>query len=240
MALHGRKRHVKRLAAGKHLAISRKAHRYLKKTFAGGHRMSEAMPLLILVRDVLGLAQSKREAKAVLSAGDVLVDGVPRKREGFPVGLMDIVTIPKLKANYRVLITGEKLLPIALDAGASGVKLCKIVGKELVSGGRIQLAFHDGRTALIEREEDRFSLGDTIKLEVPEQKIGGFLKLEKGARCYVHKGRHAGAIGELDTVLQRPGSASTEVRLKVSGADVVTRKDYVFVVDNSFSIEPSK
>ncbi len=237
MASHGRKRHVKRLAAPKYLRLARKMHKYLKKTGAGGHGLAQAAPLLVLVRDLLGLASSKREAKAILSAGDVLVDGVPRKEEGFPVGLMDVVSIPKLKKNYRMLVSGDKLLLQQVSEKDALPKLCKVVGKKLVAGNRIQLAFHDGRTHLIEREEDRFSLGDTVKLALPQQKLEGFLKCEKGARCYVYKGRHAGAIGVLKEVLERPGSAETEVRLDTAGGEIITHRDYVFVVDDSFEIK---
>ena len=226
------------MASGKLLPILRKSHKFLKKSSAGRHKSAESMPLLALLRDVLAVAASKREAKTILTAGDVLVDGVIRRDEGFPVGLMDIVALPKLGLNFRIAITGGKLSLQPISAAEAGVKLCKVVGKKLVSGGRIQLSFHDGRSHLTEKEEDRFSLGDTVKLGLPKQSIKGFLKLEKGAKCYVHAGKHAGETAVLDKILERAGSTSNEVRLKsADGREIVTRKDYVLVVDDSFTLK---
>lgn len=227
---------MKRLAASRLLAIERKSCAFLTKPLPGMHELGEAIPLLVLVRDVLHLAGSKREAKAILAGSEVLVDGVPRTGEGFPVGLMDVVSIPKLNVHYRIVAKHGKLLPEAINAQEAGIKLCKVVGKRLVRGGRIQLAFHDGRTQLIEKEEDRFSLGDTVKLRVPKQAIEGFLKLEKGARCYIHSGKHAGELATLEQVLERAGSAPSEVRLRVGDNEIITRKDYVLVVDDGFKL----
>ncbi len=232
MASHGGSRHLKRMAASVALRIGRKKHRYLNKPDAGRHPSAVSMSLLVLLRDYLKLVRNRREAKKVLSAGDVLVDGTARKSEGFPIGLMDVVSIPKLKAAYRVSIVKGKLEPVVISDAEAKVKLCKVVGKKIVRGGKVQLAFHDGRTHVIEREEDQFSLGDTVKFAIPEQKLAGFLKLEKGSRCYIHSGRHAGTVGVLQELLERPGSASTEVKLKAGITEIITRKSYLFVVDD--------
>jgi small subunit ribosomal protein S4e len=225
------------MAASVALKIGRKAHRYLNKPDAGRHAAAGSMSILLLLRDYLKIVRQRREAKKVLSAGGVMVDGIARKHEGFPIGLMDIVSIPKMKAYYRISIIKGKLEPVVISEAEAKVKLCKVVGKKIIKGGKVQLAFHDGRTHVIEREEDQFSLGDTVKFEMPAQKMAGFLKLEKGARCYVHAGRHAGQIAVLQELLERPGSASTEVKLKAGGSEeIITRKSYLFVIDDSFKL----
>ena len=236
MASHGGSRHLKRMAASSSLRIGRKSHRYLNKPDPGRHAAGASMSMLILLRDYLKLAGNRREAKKVLAAGSVLVDGVARKSEGFPLGLMDVVVIPKLKAFYRISIVKGKLEPVEITEAESKVKLCKVVGKKIIKGGKVQLAFHDGRTHVIEREEDQFSLGDTVKFAMPEQKLAGFLKLEKGARCYIHSGRHAGMIGVLQDILERPGSASTEVKLKAGSEEIIPRKAYLLVIDEPFKL----
>ena len=236
MASHGGSRHLKRMAASSALRVSRKSHRYLNKPDSGRHPASASMSMLVLLRDYLKLTGNRREAKKVLSAGDVLVDGLAHRSEGFPLGLMDVVAIPKLKAFYRISIVKGKLDPVAITEAEAKTKLCRIVGKKIIKGGKVQLAFHDGRTHVIEREEDQFSLGDTVKFAIPAQKMDGFLKLEKGARCYIYSGRHAGMIAVLSDILERPGSASTEVKLKADGAEIITRKSYLLVVDESFKL----
>lgn len=236
MASHGHSRHLKRLAAPKSLPIPGKAAKYLRKPSSGRHSGEYALSLLVLLRDVLGVVRDKREAKLLLGKGEVQVDGVAAREESYPVGLMDVVSVPKISAFYRVVLSGGRLKLSAIGREEAGAKLCKLVGKRLVSGGRMQLCFHDGRTKRIEREEDRFKVGDTLKLAVPGQEISGFFKLEKNARCYVFKGRHSGEIGVLQEIRERPGSRASDAFLKSPAGEVITRKDYLFVVPEEFKI----
>ncbi|MEK6924236.1 MAG: 30S ribosomal protein S4e [Candidatus Micrarchaeota archaeon] len=234
MATHGKRRHLKRLAAPKAMSIMRKGARYLKKPSAGRHKLTESVPLLVLLRDELKLAADRREAKAILSKGRVLVDGKKVTDEGFAMGLMDVVSLPLLGKHYRIVLTNGRLKPKEITETEAAGKLCRITGKKLVKGGRMQLEFHDGRSCMIEREEDRFKLGDTVRLAVPAQKITSFMKMQKGSRCYVFKGKHAGEMAELQETLERAGSTATDARLSGAGGEFATRKDYVFVVDDNF------
>ena len=59
--------------------------------------------LLIVVRDILKVADNAREAKIIINNGDILVDGRARKDYKFPVGFMDVISLPKSKKVYRVL-----------------------------------------------------------------------------------------------------------------------------------------
>lgn len=228
---------MKRLAAPKAIPIPGKKSRYLRKAASGRHSAQYAIPLLVLLRDVMGVAADKREVKLLLGKGEVQLDGVTVKAENYPVGLMDVLSIPRLNSFNRVVLYAGKLRlsPLGSKEEAS-VKLCKVVDKRLVAGGRMQLCFHDGRTKLIEREEDNFKVGDTVKLQLPKQEIAGFFKLEKNARCYVFKGRHSGEIGTLREIKERPGSKASDAFLKSSSGEVITRKDYLFVVPEEFKI----
>lgn len=236
MASHGKKRHLKRLAAPKALPIPSKGSLYLIKAAAGRHSKLYSMPALLLVRDVLKVARDRREAKKLFLKGEVLVDGVAVRDEKFPVGLMDVISVPKLSAFYRVVLKKGELALVPLRQEDASAKLCKIIDKRIVKGGRIQLCLHDGRTQLIEKEEDRFRVGDTVKLSLPKQQAAGFLKLEKNARCYVFKGRHSGEVGTLEEIKVRPGSKASDAFLKEGGKQIITRKDYLFVVPEEFKL----
>ncbi len=234
MASHGKARHTKRLAASRATPIKRKGHLYLKGTSAGRHDKSHSMPALVLLRDALEIATDKREAKRILSDGRVLVDGKKITDVGFPIGLMDVISIPVSSKNYRIVLSKGKLTAKEIPASEAKEKLCRIIGKKIVKGGGMQLQFHDGRSALIEREEDTFKLGDTVKIAIPKQKIAGIIKMQKGSRCYIFNGRHAGEMAELQELLERAGSAATEARMHGAAGDFITRKGYVFVVDDNF------
>lgn len=235
MAGHGKTRHLKRIAAPTTMPIARKTTTWVKKHSPGAHSKMQSMPAVIVLREVLKVAGDAREAKKILNAGALLVDGRPVREPGFPVGLMDIVSIPKMHANYLVIIRKGKLCLAPIPGEESKKKLCKIVNKTIVAGGRIQLNFHDGRNYLIEKEEDQFKVGDTAKIAVPTQKLDGFLKLEKGATCYIWKGKHSGKIGTLEKIIEFAYGTPSDAVLKDSdGKELITLKEYLFVVDKSF------
>lgn len=235
MANHGRTRHSKRLALSPLVPIPRKGMKYVKHPSSGRHKHVSSMAVLLLLRDVLKIVKDAREAELLLSSSKILIDGRAVKEPSMPVGLMDIVSIPSLKVAYRLVIMGGHFVPVSIPVDTSS-KLCKIIGKNIIRAGKIQLTLHDGRTYIVEKEEDRFSVGDTIKIKFPKQTLDGFMKLEKGTKCYVFSGKHAGKLGVLDSVLQRAGSAPADVTLNVDGQKIITRKDYVLAVEDSFNL----
>jgi small subunit ribosomal protein S4e len=219
------------------MPVQRKTFVWLKKTGAGAHKKDESIPALVALRDILQIAGSAREARKILRAKEFFVDGKAVCDEAFPIGLMDVVSIPKTNSYYRVLARKGKLAFTPIAAEEAKQKLCRVMNKTPVKNGRIQLNLHDGRNCLIEKEEDQFSVGDTLKIALPTQKIEGFIKLEKGAQCYIFKGKHAGSTAVLEKIIEYPyGTPSDAVLKNEKGEELITLKDYLFVVDKNFKI----
>lgn len=236
MAGHGKRRHLKRPNLSPVTRLTRKGLNWVKKTLPGKHSLNSSISLLLLLRERMDLVESSRQAKKVLTAGEVLIDGVKAKHLGSPVGLMDVVTLPKLGVNYRVVIAKGGLSLKEIDATQAGLKYCRVIGKTIVKKGKVQLNLHDARNFLIEKEEDRFKVGDTILATIPKQSIKGILKMEKGAKCLVFKGKHAGTVGTLDEILERAGSKAAEARLTAHGESLITLKDYLIVIDDKLQL----
>ena len=87
-------KHQKRISVPKSWQISKKSRKWITSTRPGPHSKDQSVPLAVVLRDMLGIVDNRAEAKRVLSEGKVLVDGVVRKDVRFPVGIMDIITIP--------------------------------------------------------------------------------------------------------------------------------------------------
>ena len=90
---------MKRLNAPRALRIHRKEKKWTVKPSPGPHPIEKSIPLSLIIRDVLDLADTLRETKKIISNGDILVDGAVKKDYKLPVGIMDIVYIPKLKKD---------------------------------------------------------------------------------------------------------------------------------------------
>ena len=176
--------------------ISRKKHRFVLKPMAGPYAISESYSLGVLLRDILKLTNSMREARRIILEGKVKVDGKIRYDEHFPVGLMSIVSIEPINKHYRLLPKNKALLaPLAIDD--PDLKVCKIKSKVMIRGNRLQYGLHDGRTII---NNLNANVNDSLLLKVPEQEITKHIRLEKGASAMIIKGDNAGKIGVIDEV----------------------------------------
>ncbi len=236
----GGKRHLKRKPAPKFWPIHRKEAVFTVRPKPGPHPISRCVPLTLLVRDILGIAKTRREAKKIVSQGKIWVDGEVQKEDLFPTGLMDVVSIPDMEKAYRVLPSqkGLTLYPVGKKEEA-GFKLCRIENKTTVRDGHIQLNFHDGRNMLIRvkdanhPEEDVFQTLDTLKINLPNQEIAGHFKLSEGAPAIIIDGKNIGKFGKIVAIEKRPGQKRRNTLVTIEDSDgnrFRTTMDYIFVV----------
>ena len=230
MAKMGSRKHLKRYKAPKSWPIHPKEDTWTVKPSAGSHAIIDSIPLTLVIRDILKLADNTREAKRIINSGNVLVDGRIVKDYKFPVGFMDIVEIPKTGESYRVLLDRKGRLQLdSIDDNNS--KLCKIVNKTTIKGGKTQLNLHDGKNVII--DEDDYSVGDVISLKVPEQEINEAFALAEGATVLVTGGKHTGELGTVTEIIENQSSNPNTIIIQNSAKDdFLTLKDYAFVVGN--------
>ena len=226
-------RHLKRKPAPAFWPIHRKEYVWTVKPIPGPHPIHRCIPLLIIVRDMLGLAKTAREARIIIKQGLVKVDGAVRRETRFPVGLMDVVTLEGT-GSYRVLPTGKGLILHPIDEDESKFKLCRIENKTTVKGGRTQLNLHDGRNLLLgEEEEDVYRTLDVVMLEVPSQNLLRHIKLGKGVYAIVTGGKNTGRHGRIVSVEEAEGKKRRRFEVLMEspkGEEFRTILDYVFAV----------
>ena len=228
MAKMGSRKHLKRYKAPKTWPIHPKEDTWTVKPSAGSHAIIDAIPLTLVIRDILKLADNAREAKRIINSGNVLVDGRVVKDYKFPVGFMDIIEIPKTGESYRVLLDRKGRLQLNLINDNSS-KLCKIVNKTTIKGGKTQLNLHDGKNVIL--EEDAYNVGDVINLKVPEQEIADSYPLQEGATILVTGGKHTGELGTVSEIIENKSSNPNTIIIENSSKDeFLTLKDYAFVV----------
>jgi len=193
---------LKRLLVPKYWKIPKKGMTWVVSPIAGPHKKFECIPLLIILRDILKLTETGKEARAAIKKGDILVDGKPMKEPGYPAGLMDVISIPKVNKFYRIVPYEKGLKPIEINEKESKLKILKIRSKSLVKKGRTQLNFHDGKNIIVDK--DIFKIGDSVLVELPSLKILEHLKLEKGTLGLIIKGKNSGILTDVkDTIVSR-------------------------------------
>jgi small subunit ribosomal protein S4e len=221
-------KHLKRLAAPRVLKIHRKEKTFMIRPTPGPHALEYCIPLGIIIRDYLHLCDSYKEARQIVSNGDIIVDGMPRKEFKYPCGLMDVVSIPKMQVNYRILYDRKgRLVFVPIDNIDAEWKLCRITNKTTVSGRRIQLNFHDGRNKLVEKDE--YKTGDVVKLMFKDNAIGEVYKFDKGTVSLITGGSHVGEIANIEDIQIVPSSKPNLAKLK-GETEFSTIVDYVFPI----------
>jgi len=217
---------MKRLTAPRSWPVPRKTNIWIAKPSPGPHGIEESMPMVVVLRDVLKLADTAKEARRILTNHDVLVDGRVVTDYAFPIGLMDVVSIPKLNQHYRMMLDRNgKFRLVKVPEGKQGWKLCRIEGKTTVPGGKTQLNLHDGRNLLVAK--DTFKAGDVLKLEVPSQKILDTYKIAKGSTAVIIGGNNVGDLAVIEEYIVKRTPGPNMVKFKDGK---LTVKDNVFVV----------
>jgi len=123
----------------------------------------------------------------------------------------------------------------AIDADAAGSSLGKIVNKQHVPGGDVQLTLHDGQTLVVE-EGAPYDGGDSVVVSNDDGEIVAHFEYDEGALVTAVDGAHAGEVGTVETIQVTPGSASNNVTVAQDGGDgFETVEEYVVVIDENFT-----
>ena len=235
MGRKGERKHLKRKPAPKLWPIHRKEAVWTVKPKPGPHSLSNSLPLELIVRDMLKLAKTGKEAKNIISQEKITVDGKIRRDERFLVGLMDIISIVDAKKSYRVLPYKKGLFLHPIKSDEAAFKLYRIEDKTVMKGGKIQLELHDG-TSILLPEVDVYKTLDVLKLVVPERELTGHVKLTIGAPALVTGGKNIGKYGKVISIEEKPNQKRRDLIVTLedaSGNQFQTILDFVFVVGDT-------
>jgi small subunit ribosomal protein S4e len=230
----GPTRHLKRHRSPGFWPIHRKAGVWTIRTSSGPHSRNTSIPTTILLRNQLKYAHTAKEAKKILSQKKLIVDGKPRNKKSFPIGIMDVVHIPDSSEYYRALPDlGGKLRLLPISAEEAQFKLYRIIGKTSQKRGRIQLNFHDGSNLIIDSEKDQYKVNDVIKIKIPEKEILDYLEFKGMQQVIVTGGRSQGFRGTLIGLGPEPGWKKTAIIRTPEGNDIRTLSKYLFVIGSN-------
>jgi len=241
----GEKKHLKRKPAPKFWPIHRKEAVWTVKPEPGPHSLLLCIPLALIVRDILGFAKTRKEARKIISQEKIKVNGKIQREELFPVGLMDVISIPDTGKAYRVLPSRKGLVLHSIEADEAKFRLSRIENKTAVKGGHLQLNLHDGTSILVQvrdlkkPEEDVYQTLDTLKLSIPDQEVIVHMKFTVGAPAIIIGGKNVGKYGKITAIEEKPSQKRRGLLVTIedkNGNRLQTTLHFVFVVGDT---EPS-
>ena len=225
--------HQKRLSVPESWPVERKTETFTVKADAGPHGEA-GVPLLIVLRDVLGYVDTRKEARYALDQGSVRINGTAVSDEERPVGMFDILAFSEREEYYRVFPgQGGRLSLTPIDEESAGSKLGKVVNKQHVPGGDVQLTLHDGQTLVV--EDESYDTDDSLVVANDDDAVVAHFEYEEDALVTAVSGEHAGEVGRIDEIQVTPGSADNIVRVEQDDGAFETVEDYVVVIDENFT-----
>lgn len=241
----GPKKHLKRLNAPRNWMLSKLGGIFAPRPSTGPHKFRESIPLIILLRNRLKLALTRREVIMIAMSRAIKVDGKIRTDTNFPCGFMDVMSIEKSNQHYRILYdtTGRFVLHRIADKEAE-YKLCRVKSVSL-SGKAAQgsnpfeqgirasipvLVTNDGRT--IRYPDPLIKANDTVQVDLKTGKIMNFMKFEPGMMAMITAGHNIGRVGVITARDVHLGSFDIVHMRDKNGQEFSTRMQNVFVIGN--------
>jgi len=227
----GPKKHFKRIRAPKSWLMDKMGGVFTVRPSEGPHKLRESMPLQVILRDKLHFARTGREVDVILhqKEGLVHVDKKIRRNPKYPVGLMDVIDLPKVGASYRVLYDVKgRFVFLKLKKAEASFKLCKIEKKQIGANGIAYLVTHDGRTLRFADKDIR--INDTVKYNLEKNEITERFPMAVNNLAYVMNGSNRGRIGVINQIAHFDGNHDLVTLKDVKGHIFTTRISYVFVI----------
>ncbi len=220
------KRHLKRINAPRTWSLARKERTFTIRPHPGAQPLAATLPLSLFL-NMVGASASMRSTKYVLNHQDVLVNGRRERRPEAAVGLFDVVSFPLTKSTFRLTInTRDTLVAIPVTGKDATTIPSKILSKTVLSGGKLQVGCHNGRTLLT---TETYAVGDTLLLGL-DNNVLGHEPLAPGATVFLTGGKHVGTTGVLVGIQDGKATVTVSGAQNAAGGTVETAQRHVFVL----------
>jgi small subunit ribosomal protein S4e len=248
MGKKGKTGRLKRNPAPRIWPIHRKEFVWVVKPSAGPHDLENCLPLSLVLREMLEVAKTRKEAKKILSQGKVYVDGKVRRKDDFPVGLMDVISIPDLNKFFRVTPFHKGLFLNPISKEEASFKLCRVEGKMTVKNGYVQIALHDGsnipaKTAGSENSQEvNYETFDVLKLSLPEKQVVDHFKTKESNFAIITGGKNIGKEGRIVEIEKTEAKKRRNALVIVEdekGSRYQTILDFIFSIGTAQSLTSS-
>ena len=185
--------YLKRQKVPKTWPTERKGTKYV---VSPNSNADKGIPILVVVRDILKMAQNRKEVKRAIHSQQILINDKKTKDDKNAVLLFDLVTIlsadKKIRKKYRLELSDKKKFIMVDVPEETDSKIAKVIDKKTLKGKKTQINLSDGRNFI---SDVKCNVNDSIVVDLKDNKIKECLPLEVGSPAMVFEGKHLGMKG---------------------------------------------
>jgi len=208
--------HLKRNKIGNFWPIPRKGTKYLA---LANHNQQTSIPLVVVLRNILKLVKNKKELKRTLNEKQILVNHKQIRETNYPICLFDVLSVGKI--NFRAKLSENKKMFFeeVKDKDAEN-KIYKVLDKKILGKQKTQLNLMQGKNVI---SNEKIEIGDSVILNLKDNKIVSKIHLEKGKIAFAIKGKHFGKSGKILEIMERGGKKIAKIEFKGKRINVWTK-----------------
>jgi small subunit ribosomal protein S4e len=237
----GKTARLKRKPAPKYWPIHRKESLWVTKPAAGPHSLQTCLPMTLVLREMLKVAGTRKEGQLILSEGKVQVNGIVRKKDDFPVGLMDVISMPDANEYYRVVPSHKGLILSPISREEAKYRLVRVEAKTTTKVG-VQIALHDGTNMLIKVADPKnpievtYETFDILRINITDGKVTKKLKTKEGNTAVITGGKNIGVQGKIVEIEKTEAKKRRQALVVIEndkGVRCQTILDFIFSIDSN-------
>ena len=198
--------HLKRHSAPKLWPVPRKGTKFVIKSG------EKEMPVVVVLRDVLRIANTRGEVKKSIFNKNIKVCGREVFDEKQQMKIFDTITIIPAKKTYRMTLSEKgKFSFEEIPEKEATKKITKIIDKKILKGKKTQLNFIDGRNLF---SDAQCKVNDSVILDLEKKKVEKILPFKIGSNMIVLEGKHIGEKGKIKGIDEKLKMVESEIEGK--------------------------
>lgn len=182
--------HLKRRSIPKRWPIPRKGTKYIIRS---NFNLKRGIPILVILRDILRIAQNRKEVKKALHAKKILLNTKITRDDKNTAMLFDTISIISSKKHYKLELTSNgKFKLTEITEKEAPYKIAKIINKKTLKKKKVQLNLWDGKNYFSGLD---CRVNDSVLINLKDKKIEKCLPLKEKSKVIVFRGKHSGKEG---------------------------------------------
>ncbi len=207
--------YLKRQKVPRNWPIKRKGTTYVVRP---NFSIGKGIPILIILRDILKVAQNRKDVKRIIHANQILLNNKPVKDEKNNVLLFDTLSIIPTNKFYKMDLSKKGKFKVKeIDKNDAGEKIAKIINKKVIKGKKIQLNLSDGRNFLSDLD---CKVKDSLLINLLENKIEAVIPLKEKVKTIILEGKHSGETGVINKIKNK----TAEVKIANKNVEILIKQ----------------